>query len=273
VPVDCALIPPARPDTRLLSCDVIGDRLLLTLRRGGNQVLASTDFGGGQAIEVSAGPAAGSISVEHAEDYEAGSVIVAEQSLIEPPAWYRLDLATGRRGLLKRQEVPGYDPGRYVTERVTARARDGETIPVTLAYSRATRLDGSAPCLLYGYGAYEDCSDPEFNVGLASLLDRGVVYAIAHIRGGGERGRTWWQQGRLRSSGRRSLTHRRRGLAGTGTAPRGFRGRPPAALRWWTVPLGLARAVGGRPAAGRGLLDAAGPVARRGSRGAVPWTA
>src|SRR5262249_8055661 len=87
----------------------------------------------------------------------------------------------------------------YVTERVSARARDGELIPVTLAYALQTPLDGSAPCLLYGYGAYEACSDPEFTIGLPSLLDRGVVYAIAHIRGGGERGRNWWQQGRLRT--------------------------------------------------------------------------
>ncbi len=137
--------------------------------------------------------------MEHAEDYDAGSVIIAEESLIHPPAWYRLDLATGERELLKRKDVPGYDPDRYVTERVTAVARDGTEIPVTLAYRRETKLDGSAPCLLYGYGAYEASSDPQFAVGLPSLLDRGVVYAIAHVRGGGEGGRSWWQQGRLRA--------------------------------------------------------------------------
>jgi len=198
-PVDCPAIAPARPDTRLLSCDVIGDRLLLTLRRGAGPLLAVTDLDGGQVTEVGPALAAGSISVEHAEDYDAGSVIVREESLIEPPAWSRLDLATGGRALLKRKEVPGYDPGRYVTERISVLARDGAAIPVTLARSKATPLDGSAPCLLYGYGAYEACSDPEFSVGLPGLLDRGVVYAIAHIRGGGERGRNWWRHGRLRS--------------------------------------------------------------------------
>jgi len=197
--VGCPAVAPARADTRLLGCDVIGGRLLLTLRRGGDPLLAITDLAGGQVIEVRPAFAAGSISVEHAEDYDAGSVIVMEESLIEPPAWYRLDLATGERFLLKRRDVPGYEPARYATRRVSARAADGQLIPVTLAYSRQTRLDGSAPCLLYGYGAYEACSDPEFSVGLPSLLDRGVVYAIAHIRGGGEGGRNWWQQGRLRS--------------------------------------------------------------------------
>src|SRR6185437_5072247 len=145
---------------------------------------------------------AGSIRVEHAEDYDAGSVIVVEESLIEPPAWYRLDLATGRRDLLKGRDVPGYEAGRYRTERRLATASDGTPVPVTLAFGETTELDGSAPCLLYGYGAYEACSDPEFSLGVPSLLDRGVVYAIAHVRGGGEGGRSWWQQGRLRSKPR-----------------------------------------------------------------------
>jgi oligopeptidase B len=197
--VNCAAVAPARGDTRLLDCHVIGDRLLLTLRRGGAAMLAITDLDGQDVIEVEPSLPAGWIRVEHAEDYDAGSVIVAEESLISPPAWYRLDLATGERALLKRRQVPGYSPGQYRTERVMATARDGMSIPVTLAYHERTPLDGSAPCLLYGYGAYEACSDPEFAVGLPSLLDRGVIYAIAHIRGGGEGGRNWWQQGRLRS--------------------------------------------------------------------------
>src|SRR5215472_895190 len=197
--VDCPAIAPARADTRLVGCDVIGDRLLLTLRRDGEPLLAITDLDGGNVIETRPSLAAGTLAVEHAEDYDAGSVIIMEQSLIEPPLWSRLDLATGDRTVLKRRDVPGHDPARYVTERVSAQARDGELIPVTLAYASQTPLDGSAPCLLYGYGAYEACSDPEFTIGLPSLLDRGVVYAIAHIRGGGERGRNWWQQGRLRT--------------------------------------------------------------------------
>ena len=198
-PVACQEIAPLRGDTRLHGCDVIGDRLLLTLRRDGAPLLAVTDLDGGNVIEVPSAFQAGSISVEHAEDYDAGSVIVMEESLIEPPTWSRLDLATGERAVLKRKEVPGYDASRYATERISARARDGQSIPVTLAYAKGTPLDGSAPCLLYGYGAYEASSDPEFSLGLPSLLDRGVVYAIAHIRGGGEGGRNWWQQGRLRS--------------------------------------------------------------------------
>jgi oligopeptidase B len=203
--VACAAIAPARADTRLLGCDVLANHLLLTLRRGGAPLLAITDHQGGNVREIPPSLEAGSIRVEHAEEYDAGSVIIAEESLIEPPAWYQLDLDSGERRLLKRMEVPGYEPGGYLTQRRMAPAPDGAEIPVTLAYRHDTPLDGSAPCLLYGYGAYEVCIDPDTNVDpelhrtLPSLLDRGVVFAVAHIRGGGERGRHWWQQGRLRS--------------------------------------------------------------------------
>jgi len=198
-PVDCPAVAPARAGTRLLGCDVFDGHLLLTLRRDGGPMLAITDTGGGAVREVAPQFPAGDIRVGHAEDYRRGSVIIAEESLTEPLAWSELDLASGQRRLLKRAEVPGYDPGAYRTERTAARAGDGTAIPVTLAYRDGTPLDGTAPCLLYGYGAYEACSDPEFSASLPALLDRGVVYAIGHIRGGGEGGRRWWQQGRLRA--------------------------------------------------------------------------
>ena len=119
------------------------------------------------------------------------------ESLISPPAWHDVDLASGEWQLRKRQEVPGYDPARYRTARIAVPAADGTQIPVTLAYRAGFRRDGSSPCLLYGYGAYEACSWPEFSLPVASLLDRGYLYAVAHVRGGGEGGRTWWLDGRL----------------------------------------------------------------------------
>ena len=122
---------------------------------------------------------------------------VRTESLTEPPSWHDVDLASGRWELRKRQEVPGYDRAAYVTERISAPAPDGTPIPVTLAYRRGLRRDGSAPALLYGYGAYEACSWPEFSVVTPSLLDRGFVYAVAHVRGGGEGGRRWWAEGHL----------------------------------------------------------------------------
>jgi len=197
--VPCAAVSPARADTRLACCDVFAGHLLLTLRRGGAPLLAITGLAGGSVREVPAAMPAGSIRVEHAEAYDAGTVIIAEESLTEPPVWSELDLATGGRRELTRSGVPGYEPSRYRTWRLRATATDGVEIPVTLARRAGTPLDGSAPCLLYGYGAYESCEFPEFDVSLPSLLDRGVVYAIAHVRGGGECGRNWWMQGRLRA--------------------------------------------------------------------------
>ena len=199
VPVGCPATAPARDDTRLVRCDVLAGHLLLTLRRGGAPLLAITGPDGRDVREIRPALAAGAIAVQHAADYFAGSVVIAEESLTEPPRWSELELSTGRRRELKRAQVPGYDAAQYRTERVSARAADGTDVPVTLAYRADTPLDGTAACLLYGYGAYEACLDAEFDRSLPSMLDRGVVYAVAHVRGGGERGRHWWQQGRLRA--------------------------------------------------------------------------
>ena len=203
-PAGCPATAPARADTRLLRCDVLAGHLLLTLRRDGAPLLAITGPGSDhqrwrEVTEIRPAMTAGTIAVQHAADYHAGSVVIVEQSLIEPPRWSALDLTTGERKELKRAEVPSYDAGRYRTERISAQAADGTHVPVTLAYRFDTPLDGTAACLLYGYGAYEACWEPEFDASLVSALDRGIVYAIAHIRGGGEGGRGWWQQGRLRA--------------------------------------------------------------------------
>jgi oligopeptidase B len=103
------------------------------------------------------------------------------------------------RSEVLRKSVPGYESGRFRTSRLSAPLADGTSVPVTLAARHDVDLDGSAPLLLYGYGAYESCLEPEFDVSLPSLLERGVIYAVAHVRGGGECGRSWWEQGRLRN--------------------------------------------------------------------------
>ena len=119
-------------------------------------------------------------------------------SMTTPATTYELNVDTGERRQLKRQPVPGYDPSRYVTERVWAPARDGRTrIPVTLVRHRDTPRDGTAPLLQYAYGSYGISIDPGFSASNVSLLDRGMVYAIAHIRGGQELGRRWYEDGKL----------------------------------------------------------------------------
>jgi len=118
-------------------------------------------------------------------------------SLATPSTTYELNVATGERRLLKQQPVIGYDPARYTTERLWVDARDGVKVPVSLVYRNGFRKDGTAALLQYAYGSYGISMDPGFNSPVVSLLDRGMVYAIAHIRGGQEMGRQWYEDGKL----------------------------------------------------------------------------
>ncbi len=119
-------------------------------------------------------------------------------SMVTPATTYELNVKTGERRQLKQQPVPGYDPAQYVTERLWAPARDGSTkIPVSLVYRKDLKKDGTAALLQYAYGSYGLSMDPGFSTAAVSLLDRGVVYAIAHIRGGQELGRRWYEDGKL----------------------------------------------------------------------------
>lgn len=118
-------------------------------------------------------------------------------SLVTPTTTYEVDAATGKRTVLKVQPVPGYDPSKYVTERVWATARDGTRVPVSLVYAKGFKKDGTAALYQYAYGSYGYSTDPSFRPTLPSLLDRGMVYAIAHIRGGQEMGRRWYDDGKI----------------------------------------------------------------------------
>jgi oligopeptidase B len=119
-------------------------------------------------------------------------------SLTTPNSTLEFDMRTKSRKLLKQQPVMGdFDSKNYRTERLWATARDGVKVPVSVVYHKDTKIDGTAPCLEYGYGSYGASMDPRFNSALLSLLDRGFVYAIAHIRGGQEMGRQWYEDGKL----------------------------------------------------------------------------
>ncbi|MGX5672540.1 S9 family peptidase [Thermomonas fusca] len=119
-------------------------------------------------------------------------------SMTTPATVYELNVKTGERRLLKRQPVlGGYDPTNYVTERLWATARDGTKIPVSIVYRKGFEKNGKAALLQYAYGSYGMSMDPGFSVTTVSLLDRGMAYAIAHIRGGQEMGRKWYEDGKL----------------------------------------------------------------------------
>jgi oligopeptidase B len=152
------------------------------------------DLRSGRSHDLEA-PPTGQVALTRNSDPDAMFVRIRTESIVQPPAWYDVDLATGERTLVKQLAVPAYEPAAYVTERLWATAPDGVKVPVSVARKADTPLDGTAPCLLWGYGAYESCDWPWFDASLVSALDRGVVYALAHPRGGGERGRWWWDQG------------------------------------------------------------------------------
>ncbi|MFT5300359.1 MAG: oligopeptidase B [Mariniblastus sp.] len=119
-------------------------------------------------------------------------------SLTTPRSTFEFNMKSGEKKLLKQQEVVGdFNSQDYRTERVWATARDGVKVPVSIVYHKNTKLDGTAPCLEYGYGSYGASMDPSFSSANLSLLDRGFVYAIAHIRGGQEMGRQWYEDGKL----------------------------------------------------------------------------
>jgi oligopeptidase B len=134
-------------------------------------------------------------------DYVTRAIRLAYASLVTPDSVYDylLDAPAGEQLVLRKRKpvLDGFDPGRYEQHREWAVADDGTRVPISLVCLAGTPHDGSAPCVLYGYGSYETSMDPWFSIPRLSLLDRGVVFAVAHIRGGGELGRRWYEEGKL----------------------------------------------------------------------------
>ena len=131
-------------------------------------------------------------------EYDTPSIRYSYASMITPQSTYEYDLAARKSTLLKQQEIPsGYDKSQYETHRVWAIARDGVKVPILVVMKKGTKLDGSAPMLLYAYGSYGASMTPSFSTARLSLVDRGMIYAIAQIRGGGELGEKWRLGGRM----------------------------------------------------------------------------
>ena len=131
-------------------------------------------------------------------EYEGDLFRFVYTSLVMPSSIYDYNMRTQQRTLLKRYEVlGGFDPSQYVSERIFAKAADGAMIPISLVYRKGMKRDGGNPLYLYGYGAYGYSSEPTFHSSRLSLIDRGFIFAIAHVRGGSEMGRYWYDQGKL----------------------------------------------------------------------------
>jgi oligopeptidase B len=178
--------------------EVFRSRLVLTERHGGLRTLRVVDPATKQGTFIDFPEPAYAVAVSGNRDYDAKRVRYTYSSLVTPPSTYDYDLRTGRRILRKKTNVPGgFDPIRYTVARFEVRARDGAMVPVSAVYRKSLVKDGTRPLLLYAYGSYGYSTEPEFDESIFSLLDRGVIYAIAHVRGGMEKGRRWYDDGKM----------------------------------------------------------------------------
>jgi oligopeptidase B len=193
---------PHRDDTRLLGVDAFAGHLVVYLRKDvltGLRVLSND----GNAHEIAFPEPIYQVSPAGNPEYDTSTFRLSYVSLVTPASVYDCDVATGELTLLKQSTVlPGpdgvaYDPAQYEQHRLWATAQDGTKIPISLVCRKGTPRDGSSPFLLSGYGSYELSSDPSFSIPRISLLDRGFVCATAHIRGGGEMGRRWYDDGKM----------------------------------------------------------------------------
>jgi oligopeptidase B len=190
-----------RADTRLLGVDAFAGHLVLWYRRDGLTGLA-VHRGDGTAAEIPFPEPVYSVSPGGNPEYESSRFRLRYESLATPESVFECDVQTGELSLLRQRPVlasPGgrpFSPDDYVQHREWAVAADGTRIPISIVCPKGAPLDGSAPCLLYGYGSYETSMDPYFSTARLSLLDRGFVFAIAHVRGGGEMGRRWYDEGK-----------------------------------------------------------------------------
>jgi len=188
----------ARPGVLVEGIDLFRDFAVVSERKEGLDRFRVFDFRRGAWHETTFPEPVYDASAGENPEFDTRLFRFAYQSLVTPSSVYDYDLSARTRVLLKRQEVlGGYDPSAYVTERLWAKARDGVRVPVSIVYRKGLRRDGSAPLWLYGYGSYGYGTSPRFDSERLSLLDRGVVFAIAHVRGGNELGEAWHDDGML----------------------------------------------------------------------------
>ena len=194
---------------RILGVDGFDDFAVVTLRSGALPALAllprdpASATGFGAPVPIAFDDDIHSVGLGDNPESSTRTIQLVHESFVSPRSVLDLDVATGERTLLKQQPVRGgYDPADYVQRREWVVADDGVRIPLSIVHRRGVEPDRSHAALLTAYGAYEISSDPYFSVARLSLLDRGVVYAVAHVRGGGELGRSWYEAARYERTGR-----------------------------------------------------------------------
>jgi oligopeptidase B len=190
---------PHRADTLVEGVDAFRDHLVMYERQGGlQQIRVSAPDGASTVHYVTFPEPVYTFSAGANPEFDTGVLRFHYSSLITPDSTVDYDMTSDTWEVKKRQEIPsGYDPSQYASERLMATAPDGAQVPISLVFRQGLQRDGSHPLLLGGYGSYGYSREPGFDAQRLSLLDRGFVYAIAHVRGGSELGRAWYEQGRL----------------------------------------------------------------------------
>jgi oligopeptidase B len=189
-----------RKTVKIEDTDLFANHLVVTEREDGLLKLRVTDFRTGKTDYIKFSEPVYTVTGSNNPEYNSETFRFNYQSLVTPSSVFDYDMNTGKQTLKKQTDVlGGYDPSRYTSERIYATASDGTKIPMSVVYKKGIKLDGKNPTLLYGYGSYGVSMNPTFSSSRLSLLDRGVVYAIAHIRGGGELGEEWYDAGKMKT--------------------------------------------------------------------------
>ena len=186
------------PAVKVEGISLFADHAVLSEWENGLQQLEVVNFKTNKRNRIQFPEPVYSAGLSANREFNTSVVRYSYNSLVRPNSTFDYDMNTGKSTLLKQQEVPGgFDAANYKSERVFATASDGTKIPMSMVYRKGVKLDGSAPLLLYGYGSYGASIPPGFSSTRLSLLDRGVIFVIGHIRGGGELGEEWRQAGRM----------------------------------------------------------------------------
>ncbi|MSP74553.1 MAG: S9 family peptidase [Rhodospirillaceae bacterium] len=189
---------PHRPGTYILGIELFAGHLVRLERANALPSIVIRDLGSGNEHLISFDEAAYSLDIVGGYEFTTTTLRFAYSSMTTPAEVYDYDMASRERTLRKRQEIPsGHDPAAYVTTRIMAVSHDGAEVPVSILHRRDLARDGGAPLLLYGYGSYGMAMPASFSANRLSLVDRGFVYAIAHIRGGSDKGWSWYLDGKL----------------------------------------------------------------------------
>ncbi len=187
-----------KPGLKIEGISFFANHAVVSEREGGLTYLRVIDMKTKQSHRIQAAEPDYVMFLSNNPEFNTTTIRYGYQSMVTPSSVYEYDLNTHERTLLKQQEVlGGYDPKNYEAKRIWAVARDGVKVPVSVVHKKGVALDGKAPMLLYAYGSYGISMAPTFSSTRLSLLDRGVIYALAYIRGGGELGEEWREAGRM----------------------------------------------------------------------------